>query len=119
MSIFEELTMGELARMRRDALRTWDTASGTWVPCGIDVADPMEVATAIMWTMARRDDPTLDFEAYSDTVKSPDVAAFHAEHGEQIEDDPENPPVAASTPTWSTPHGSGAIGGSHPVSTVN
>lgn len=116
MSILDELTMGEIDRMRAVALRVFDPDRDKWVPASFENADPMQLAAAMMWVIEAREKPDLEWDAFRNSITSSDVQAFHELHGLADELDPTN--AVESIPNSSTPRGSGATGESLPASTA-
>lgn len=66
MTPFDELTLGEVEELTRDCLGGSSFAD----------ADPMQLAGAVMFMTKRRDDPTLEWQAFKATVRMHEIKTF-------------------------------------------
>ena len=70
MTAFDDLTLGEVEEMQNTAL------GGK----GISEADPLMLAGAVMFTMAKRDDKSLSWEAFKASTRMSDIKTFSQTH---------------------------------------
>lgn len=73
MSAFDDLTLGEVETLQQEALGGVSMAT----------ADPLMLAGAVMWALARRSEPGLTWEGFKASTKMGEIKAFsEAEMGE-------------------------------------
>lgn len=94
MSAFDELTLGEVRVLRKEAF------GGATI--SDDSVDPLELAGGVMWLHRRRSEPELGWLAFMDDVSIAEIKTFADEHGMSEEDGAGADPTAGSLPPTPT-----------------